>query len=181
MNNAAVIEPRCRVCQDDVIRDRVNSLLSKGLSFAAIVRAVTEVDEAISVDSVRRHANRHFPVQHIAGSTYREIIERRAREQQLDLEEGTRAALTPLGFFEAVMTRSFENLVDNQADVSIQAGLKAAAHLQETAESSSDGMELARIMVQMDQVIRAVRETVPKPLWPKIVERLQQDDFDPTS
>lgn len=181
MPEAAVVEPRCRVCKHDDIRDRVNSLLSKGLSFAAIARAVPGTDEAVSVDSVRRHAERHFPVQHTAGTTYREILERRAREQQLDLDDGVRTALTPLAFFEAVMTRSFENLADDKVDVSIQAGLSAAAHLQQAAASSSDGMEIARVMVQMDQVIRAVKETVPEEIWPEIVERLQRDDFDPTT
>lgn len=173
MNDTAVVEPRCRVCRDDEIRDRVNSLLAKGLSYAAIARAVPGTDEAISADSVRRHAERHFPVQHTAGTTYREILERRAREQQLDLDDGVRTALTPLAFFEAVMTRSFENLADDKADVSVQAGLSAAAHLQQAAASSSDGMEIARIMVQMDQVINAVREIVPKDMWHLIAERLE--------
>ncbi|GLB64924.1 hypothetical protein NCCP2495_28040 [Dietzia sp. NCCP-2495] len=173
MNDTAVVEPRCRVCRDDKTREKVNSLLAKGLSFAAIARAAIGGGEAISEDSVRRHADRHFPVQHVAGATYREIVERRAREQQLDLEEGVRTALTPLAYFEAVMLKAFENLVDDKADVSIQAGLSAAAHLQEAAASSSDGMEIARVMVQMDQVIRAVRETVPEELWPEIVERLK--------
>ena len=174
MINQGIVEPRCRVCRDDDVRDQVNSLLAKGLSFAAIARAVTGADEAISVDSVRRHADRHFPVQHVAGATYREIIERRAREQQLDLDDGVRTALTPLAFFEAVMTRSFENLADDNADVNIQAGLSAAAHLQQAATSSSDGMEIARVMVQMDEVINAVREVVPKEMWHLITERLSE-------
>ncbi|MCT2098633.1 hypothetical protein M3E00_08505 [Dietzia cinnamea] len=152
----------------------MNSLLAQGLSFATIARTVTGDEEPISVDSVRRHADRHFPVQHVAGATYREILERRAREQQLHLDDGVRMALTPLAYFEAVMQRAFENLVRDSADVSIQAGLSAAAHLQEAATSSSDGMEIARMMVQMDEVINAVREVVPKEMWHLIAERLNE-------
>lgn len=181
MTDAAVVEPRCRVCRDDETRETVNSMLAQGLSFAAIARSVSGDDEAVSEDSVRRHADRHFPVQHVAGATYREILKRRAREQQLDLEEGVRTALTPLAYFEVVMQRAFENLVDGKADVNIQAGLSAAAHLQAAVAGSSDGMEIARIMVQMDQVINAVRDTVPEDMWPEIVERLQRDDVDPTT
>lgn len=179
MTDAAIVEPRCRVCKHNDIRDRVNSLLAQGLSFAAIARAAAGADEPLSADSVRRHADRHFPVQHVAGATYREIIERRAREQQLDLEEGVRTALTPLAYFEAVMQRAFENLVSGSADASIQAGLSAASHLQEAAAGSSDGLEIARVMVQMDQVIRAVRETVPEEMWPLIAERLTDEDNHP--
>ncbi|MCT1886312.1 hypothetical protein M3C36_14175 [Dietzia cinnamea] len=58
--------------------------------------------------------------------------------------------------------------------MSIQAGLSAAAHLQEAATSSSDGMEIARMMVQMDEVINAVREVVPKEMWHLIAERLNE-------
>ncbi len=179
MNDAAVVEPRCRVCKDDDIRDRVNSMLAQGLSYAAIARAVGGADEAISADSVRRHADRHFPVQHVAGATYREIIDRRAREQQLNLNDGVRTALTPLAFFETVMTRSFENLVSDNADVSIQAGLSAAAHLQEAAAGSAEDMSLADIMVKQDRVIRAVREFVPEELWPQMVARIEDEDDHP--
>ncbi|MEV8221572.1 hypothetical protein AB0P16_03790 [Dietzia maris] len=174
MTDAAVVEPRCRVCRDNERREKVNSLLAQGLGFAAIARTVTGEKEPISVDSVRRHADRHFPVQHVAGATYREILERRAREQQLHLDDGVRIALTPLAYFEAVMQRAFENLVGNTAEVTIQAGLSAAAHLQEAAASSVDGMEIARVMVQMDNVINAVREIVPQDMWHLIAERLKE-------
>jgi len=29
----------------------------------------------VTIDSVRNHANRHFPVQQVARATYREILE----------------------------------------------------------------------------------------------------------
>lgn len=174
MTGGAVVEPRCRVCREDGIREKVNSLLAQGLSFASIARAAARDADPLSADSVRRHADRHFPVQHVAGATYREIVERRAREQQLNLDEGVRTALTPLAYFETVMQRAFENLVSDSADVSIQAGLSAAAHLQEAATSSSDEMGIARMMVQMDEVINAVREVVPKEMWHLIAERLNE-------
>ncbi|WP_232303199.1 hypothetical protein, partial [Dietzia papillomatosis] len=101
-------------------------------------------------------------------------IERRAREQQLDLDDGVRTALTPLAYFEAVMQRAFENLAGGSADVSIQAGLSAAAHLREATTSPSDEMEIAHVMVKMDQVIRAVREIVPEEMWHLIVDRLEE-------
>lgn len=179
MDDSARLEPRCKVCRDDGIREMVNSLLARGLSFAAITRATTEADETISVDSVRRHAGRHFPVQHVAGATYREIVERRAREQQIDLEEGVRTALTPLAFFEAVMHRSFEGLVGDQAEVGVQAGLTAATRLHEAAASAASGMDIADIMMKMDRVIRAVKETVPEELWPVIVERIEDPSNTP--
>lgn len=178
MSNSATLEPRCRVCQNDAIRDRVNSLLSKGLSLAAVARSVTKPEEPISVDSVRRHAKRHFPIQHFTGAIYHEIVKRRALEQQINLEEGVRSAVTPLAYFEAVMQQAFESLADNQAEVSIQAGLIAATRLQEATARTSPSLEeqVNQARIELDQITRAVREIVPKDMWQLIVERLKEDN-----
>lgn len=77
MSTETFIEPRCRVCTDEDSRAIVNDLLAKGHTFAAIARAVASSTEPLSVDSIRRHAERHFPIQDAARATYREIIERR--------------------------------------------------------------------------------------------------------
>ena len=171
MHSEPFIEPRCRICRDDEIRQRVNNLLARGLSYAAIARAVGGEDQSVSVDSVRRHSDRHFPVQDAARATYREIIERRAREQQVDFVEGLGTALTPAAFFEAVVQKAHQQLVE--------AGLTAAVKLQELASQSVENHSVAEMMIQTDQIIRAVREAVPEDLWPAIVERLEAEDNHP--
>jgi hypothetical protein len=47
-------------------------------------------------DSIRNHTVRHFPVQQVARATYREILERRAREAQIDFVNGLATALSPM-------------------------------------------------------------------------------------
>ena len=44
--------------------------------------------DRVTIDSIRNHANHHFPVQHVARATYREILERRAQEKQRRLHRG---------------------------------------------------------------------------------------------
>jgi hypothetical protein len=46
-----------------------------------------------TIDSVRNHCTRHFPVQQVARATYREILERRARENQVDFVKPLASAL----------------------------------------------------------------------------------------
>lgn len=179
MHSEPFIEPRCRICRDDEIRQRVNNLLARGLSYAAIARAVGGEDQSVSVDSVRRHSDRHFPVQDAARATYREIIERRAREQQVDFVEGLGTALTPAAFFEAVVQKAHQQLVEDRTEVGVQAGLTAAVKLQELASQSVENHSVAEMMIQTDQIIRAVREAVPEDLWPAIVERLEAEDNHP--
>jgi hypothetical protein len=42
----------------------------------------------VTSDSIRRHAERHFPVQNAARATYREILERRAKANSVDFVNG---------------------------------------------------------------------------------------------
>ena len=59
--------------------------------YAYIVRALAadnaklDPRDRFTVDSVRTHCARHFPVQSIARATYRDILERRAQENRVDL------------------------------------------------------------------------------------------------
>lgn len=88
------LEPRCRVCKNDNLRRKVNDMLSVGTSYAQIVRALGEDNaklakcDRVTIDSVRTHTTKHFPVQQTAHATYRAILERRARENQIDFVQG---------------------------------------------------------------------------------------------
>ena len=95
-------------------------MLAAGASYAYILRALAgdnaNLDRArrVTIDSVRNHCERHFPVQQAARATYRDILERRAQENRVDFVEGVATALTPMAFFEVVMTRAFRTLVDDR-------------------------------------------------------------------
>ena len=87
-------EPQRRICRNDQVRTIVNGLLATGASYAQIVRALGDDNAAldkcdrVTIDSTRNHATRHFPVQQVARATYREIVERRAQEAEIDFVNG---------------------------------------------------------------------------------------------
>jgi hypothetical protein len=58
-------------------------------------------------------------VQNAAKATYREIVERRAREAQIDDVNGVATALTPMALYECVMNEAFRRLAAGDVDVSI--------------------------------------------------------------
>ena len=128
--NGLYLQPRCRVCKNDNLRRKVNDQLSVGASYAQIVRALGEDNaklakcDRVTVDSVRRHCGRHFPIQSVARATYRDILERRARENQIDFVQGVATALTPFAYFEVVMNKAFRSLVDDCTEVSVETGLQ---------------------------------------------------------
>ena len=101
--NGFHLEPRCRICRNDQVRTKVNDLLATGASYAMVLRALgddnakLEQRDRVTIDSIRNHTVRHFPVQQVARATYREILERRAKENSVDFIEGVATAITPTG------------------------------------------------------------------------------------
>jgi hypothetical protein len=111
--NGFHLEPRCRVCRNDLVRKKVNAMLACGGSYTQIVRALGDDNahldkrDQVTLDSIRTHTTKHFPVQSVAKATYRDIVERRAHENRVDFVEGVATALTPLAFYEVVMNKAF--------------------------------------------------------------------------
>ncbi|MCX5044066.1 hypothetical protein OG921_12910 [Aldersonia sp. NBC_00410] len=178
--NGFHLEPRCRVCRNDAVRSKVNELLATGSSYAMVLRALgednAELDKCdrITIDSVRNHCVRHFPVQNVAKATYREILERRARENHLDFVEGVATAITPLAFLETVMVKSYEHLVDSDTTVDVNTGIAAAGRLQSLIDSGDQGRDIAVLRSQVGQLADAVRSVVPREMWGAIVEKLDE-------
>ena len=56
---------------------KVNDMLATGVSYAMILRALQkdndqlDVPDRVTIDSIRNHTARHFPVQNVAKATYR--------------------------------------------------------------------------------------------------------------
>ena len=130
----------------------------------------------MTVDSVRTHCGRHFPVQSFAKATYREILERRAQENQIDFVEGVATALTPMALYETIMVRGYETLIAQDTTVDVNTGMLAAGRLQALVESRAGETSLAEVIVKMNRVIEAVRSTVPPELWPEIRRQLEEGD-----
>jgi hypothetical protein len=178
--NGFHLEPRCRVCRNDQVWTKVNDMLATGASYAYIVRALAadndKLDKCdrVTIDSVRNHCGRHFPVQNVARATYREILERRARENRIAFLAGVATALTPIAFFETVMVKSYETLVDSDAKVDVNTGMIAAGRLQSLMNTSDYERELLVLKVQLGQISEAVRSVVPESMWGAIVEKLEE-------
>lgn len=172
------VEPRCRVCRDESIRSKVNDLLATGTTYAMILRALGEDNaglaerDRVTIDSVRNHTARHFPVQNAAKATYREILERRAQECGQDFVDGVATAITPLAFFEAVMVKGYQSLVNGEVAVDATTAMNAASKLQAVLDVRNNGTSIADMMLKVQQISDAVRSTVPEAMWADIVAKL---------
>ena len=138
-----------RVPKRPVLRKKVNDMLATGASYAMVLRALAEDNaeldkcDRVTIDSIRNHCGRHFPVQNVAKATYREILERRAQANGVDFVEGVATAITPIAFFETVMVKSYETLVDSDTKVDVNTGMVAAGRLQSLIDSRDYSRESA--------------------------------------
>jgi hypothetical protein len=173
------LEPRCHVCRNDEVRKQVNDLLASGASYAMTLRALGDDSaEGVTSDSIRRHAERHFPVQNVAKATYREILERRAKENSVDFVEGVATAITPLAYLETVMVKGYQTLVDERTIVSHRDGMDASLKLAEALRRDEGAYERAEMLARMSRVIELVREFVPAEQWPALQARLRGKDVE---
>jgi hypothetical protein len=69
----------------------------------------------------------------VARATYREILERRAKENSIDFIDGVATAITPLAVLETIMVKGYQTLVDELTTFSYRDGMEAALKLNEIA------------------------------------------------
>ena len=173
------LQPRCRICRNDEVRKKVNDLLATGASYAMVLRALAddnaklEQRDRVTIDSIRNHTSRHFPVQQVARATYREILERRAKQNSVDFIEGVATAITPLAVLETVMVKGYETLVDELTTVSYRDAMEAALKLNEIARKDEGAHERAQILADMGRIIEVVRTFIPSERWPEVQAALR--------
>ena len=167
------LEPRCHVCRNDEVRQQVNDLLASGSSYAMTRRALGDDARDVTTDSIRRHAERHFPVQNAARATYREILERRARENSVDFVNGVATAITPMAYLETIMVKGYEKLVDQDTEVDVKTAMQAACRLQEMIDSHGDQADWARTNAEIGRLVEVVRTFIPSARWPEVQAALR--------
>lgn len=169
---------RCAVCTaGDEVVTYVNRVIVGGATYAEAHRALAAINEAraaleqpeISYQSVMRHGRDHLPARSAA---VREIVERRARAAQLDVEEGTANIITAAAYAEAMYTKAFQDMIDTP--VTAAEGLAAAKFFNQlmTAERGNVGVETA--FAELGYLIEAVKEAVPQQFWSLITAKIEE-------
>ena len=83
-------------------------------------------------------------------------------------------AITPIAFFETIMVKSYENLVDSDTKVDVNTGIVAAGRLQSLIDSRDYSRDLLMMKVQLAAICDAVKSTVPQEMWGEIIEKLEE-------
>lgn len=187
---------RCAVCTaGEEVVTFVNRVIVGGATYADAHRALAVVNDArvttglpeIGYQSVLRHGRDHLPAKSAA---IREIVERRARAAQLDVEEGTTNIITMAAYAEAMMTKAFQDM--SGVDVTPGEGLQAVKFLHQLMQAERGSVGLETAFAELGYLIEAVKESVPQQYWSIITAKIeekrgsrvidaevQEDEFDP--
>lgn len=199
LSGASVAIPRgtrCALClAGPEVVEFANKLIVSGARYADVYRALTAINEAraaldqpeISYQTVQRHGRDHLPAKHAA---IREIVERRARAAQINVDEGTANILTVAAYAEAMYTKAFQDMAD--AEVSPAEGLQAVKFHHQLMQSERGNVGMETAFAELGYIIEAVKESVPPQLFAQIVARIDEkrgskiidasvieDEFDP--
>lgn len=173
-------ETRCRVCQSQDSLDLVNTLLANGLTYAAIMKCLKPVNATrrknnqITKASLYWHQKNHFNTQEPARAIYRQIMEDRAKEHEINFIEGTTTAINAMSYLETMMVKGYKKLTDENFDnVSVDMGMNAAIKLHEMTRKEAGLAEAAKAMNEMNRIIAAVKEVVPERYFNQILARLE--------
>jgi hypothetical protein len=90
----------------------------------------------------------------------------------VDFIKGVATAITPMAFYETVMVKGYETLVDPGTKVDVNSGMVAAARLQALIDSRAGRTSMADILFKMDRIINAIHDTVPPELWEVILHKI---------
>jgi hypothetical protein len=80
-----------------------------------------------------------------------------------------------MAFYETVMVKGYQTLVDPDTTVDVTTGMLAAGRLQALLDTRSGRPDMAEIMVKMNRIIDAVKSMVPESSWPESLRRLEGD------
>jgi hypothetical protein len=157
-------EPRCRVCRDEQSRLLVNKLLAHGLTLRDIEDVIKPLNrnrpqrDRINLNNLREHRRRHFDIQSPANAVYRRIVEQRAAEANIDLENGVGTAVTYLAYLDTMMAKGFATLMAEDTVVSYRDGADAGRMLNDLTRKDAGATQQAQMMAEMDRVISVVKE-----------------------
>jgi predicted DCC family thiol-disulfide oxidoreductase YuxK len=171
-----ISEPRCRICRSE-FRPLIDRMIAGPYSYAAIARQFKDKDAELSGSnhealrkSIERHAKQHVTVRDQA---VREIIEQRAIERGILVDEQKNMLLTSEALLELYVQKGFEQITKDGTWVRHQDVLEAVKMVEEMRrDTTAEQVEALKKQVQV--ISLAVREIVPADLHPAIVERAKE-------
>lgn len=170
-----VTEARCNICKSEY-RSIIDRMIAGPYSYTAIARQFRGKDKYLSGSleavrkSVERHAKRHVNVRDAA---VRQIIEQRAMEAGLLVEDVKNQYLTLEALLELYVQKGFEQVTDPESRVRHQDILEAVKIIEQMRKDTVQE-EIEVMKKQVYAISQAVKELVAPEQHPAIVARAHE-------
>lgn len=173
LDNLPVIsEPRCRICRSE-FRVLIDRMIAGPYTYAAIARQFAGKDQHLisSHDALRKSIERHAKLHvTVRDQAVRQIIEQRAIEQGLLVDEQVNIMSTTQGLLDLYIQKGFEQITKDGTWVRHQDVLEAVKMVEEMRRDTvAEQVEILK--KQVSAISAAVREIVPPDLHPRLIQR----------
>lgn len=158
-----VIEKRCHVCTSQYRKD-MEELIVKGLSYSEIARYFEAMGESVTRKNLSNHHERHMWVEKAA---YRKIIEQRAREAMIDVDEAQGFIMTKRALLEMMVHKGWERFLTGEAEIGAKE-LIAIIDKMERMEAEEKSVAVDEMMSEFQAFADAVKLSVPEAMWKEI-------------
>ena len=167
--------PQCKVCQSPS-RRHIDRFLVLGVPAAQVADQYSQIDDVTySRKSMNNHKNKHLSLH---DSAVRRLVEKRAEEAGMDVEEATESLLTARSVLETLVHKGHEGVVSGKTTVRPEDMMAALKHLKEADEEYYD-VKLQMIKEdfsrELEAFIDAVRKEVPGDMHKQIMTRFKQN------
>lgn len=164
-----VTVPQCKVCQSPN-RPYIDRLLTLGIPASQIADQYSAIDGiSYSRKSMANHKNKHLTLRDAA---IRRIVEKRAEEAGIDVEQTAETLLTSRSILEAMVHRGYESFISGETKVRPEDLMAALKQLQdEESEYYQVQLELLdkRYREELDAFMTAVQMIVPPGMHQDII------------
>ena len=165
-----IVEPRCKICNSAHRRD-IDRYLVMGMSHREIVRYFEALGEDFTPNNISIHSRKHLNLQSAA---IRRVIEKRAGEALIDIEETSDFLLTKRSVLEVMLHKGYESILAGMSIVEPRDIITVVEKL-EKMEAEANSIAVDEMIRDFEAFADAVRQFVPEDIWPKMLETYKQN------
>lgn len=166
---------KCPVC-DLPVEDRkiVDEMMARGMSNPAItttVMSLTDGETKLTPPQIKKHVP-HLPANYF---TYREIQERRAKQEGISLDSD-RSMVTPMGYLEMVLNDASSALVAHPNSTNQLVGIQAAKVIMDAERSNRDDQDVLMWVNQYKSLVQAMKDVCSQDQIQAILNRVKSEN-----
>lgn len=161
-----IVEPRCKVCKSEY-RHQMEEMLLRGMSYTSIGRFFEKLGVDVNRKNLASHKENHM---NLASAALRNVMEKRAREALINVEETEGFIMTKLGMLESMLHKVWEQIANDNVEWKPADVIQIMQYI-ERLEAQQRNVALDEIMLEARAFSDAVKSVVPQGQWQEIVDR----------